>query len=235
MTLTLPNLISENLQLLPPEDTEDISELGEINTQKLESILEKISKAKARKVMLEGGHIYTDEKPNREHALNLKFTQLLKTILESRGHIVNTMLFIDDYHPKEHILDTRSYIHYAESFGIEFDQVVLESSLVGTAIQIRNALLSYGLASQTGNMSTLNQRRIHLTKEDGLPSCALLDATLSAMKLKQHDTGVTVLPGSYANQQRNMRTILRHVLKICGTSGEVHLFAPEIPNSKNHA
>ncbi len=173
---------------------------------------------------LEGGHIYSDEEVTSNHIVQLRKTSLLKEILMNCGYglDIETTLFIDNYHPSEHILDVVDYIKMAALQGLSFDNVFFEAEMSSAAELHIEDLKQAGFTKiHNGNLS-LNTGE-HLIKADSSLSCGILDATLSSEKLKRTSAGVIVLPNEYRGEQKNMKAILKALLK-AGGDPSVNLF-----------
>jgi hypothetical protein len=181
---------------------------------------------KKQHINMEGAHIYTDEIPAIMHFAQMKIAALLKEFLlnAEKGHSVSTMLFVDDYHPVQHVLDIDAYCVLAKQYGLEFDSVVLETAMVASAQHNHQKLQSAGKTKINNGYSVLSPGGQHLIKPDGELSCGLLDATLSVKKLESADAGVIVLPYDYKSEQKNMRTILKALLQLHGQPGVIHSF-----------
>lgn len=170
-------------------------------------IIEFVRKNDIRSVCIEAAHIYSDEKVNTEHLQSAKLGAELSKLLDSEKVLVKNMLFIDDYHPKSHILNINEYLDMLVSQGFIPDLVVWEKDL---ALMATN--LTYSLNGQTqkeaGRISLIKPN-LTLINADGELSCNILDATLYASKFSLFQLSITVLPATFKGQQKNVRKVLK--------------------------
>ncbi|MEK7672326.1 MAG: hypothetical protein AAB373_00430 [Patescibacteria group bacterium] len=180
-----------------------------------------LEKLKARKVVVESAHIYGYENPGMEHYLQMRVAAMLVKILREGGREVVNTLFIDDLHSHGSIgFDVPTYIREAALRGWDIDELYYESDMRELAGHIVTTLEALGKVVDKDNKRVLDRGKVDLIKpnlrKDPEPSCALLDAAFTSLKLRKHGAQaiVNILPEGhgYKQQQHNTRTILRAAL-----------------------
>jgi len=167
------------------------------------------------KIVVEAGHIYTNEQPGLEHEQGAACGKFLSNYLEVFGADVEKWLFIDDYNPKfdnkPEILDVGDYLSALNGWGFPPDEIVYESGLVDHAKDVLEYLQKHCFAGLHNNGKiVLHKGNIQLYdpgKDEYM--CALLDACLYLEKLERSDGCVTVLDQQYSAQQKGTLTILK--------------------------
>lgn len=174
--------------------------------------------ARVKNIVLEGGHIYTDETPGTTHDVDIRTTALLGAHLSRNGYKVKNVLMVDDFHPTEHRLDVGAYTQHAAELGWHIDHLVMESALAPIAQAVTERLIGMGVTRPEGNGLILDDGRkgAHLlVPSDGQWSCAVLDAALTIVKFKVlgGEGVVNVLSNEMKGQQRNTRQIVKAVVE----------------------
>lgn len=173
------------------------------------------------KLIVEAGHIYTDEEPTTDHQYGAKIGGTIANFLTSLGYQVKKWLFIDNYTPRftgsEIILDESKYLEFLAKEGFTQDVMVYEASLTEQAQENISSLFEKNFAAKDsdGNIC-LNKGGIGLydAKRDKF-SCSLLDACFYMKKLKEADGAITILPWydnygkPYQSQQKKTLTVLK--------------------------
>lgn len=203
-----------------------------------------------KSVLVEAGHIYTNQVPNNTHFMGAKYGVLIGKYLEAQGVPVKKMLFIDDYNPKfgpktSTQLNIEKYIKSLKEIGYVPDEVIFESELVPKAKEIIAALHDNGHTKEKTNELVLRKNGDKKAKEVRLftnwggvekISCAVLDASLYSIKNGQADTTFTILDNSgfYVNQQKYTGFILNKMAKVGLAIPNIYaLFhSPEGPSSE---
>ncbi|MFP4424587.1 MAG: hypothetical protein ACLFP2_05165 [Candidatus Woesearchaeota archaeon] len=162
-------------------------------------------------IIVEAGHIYTNEIPTVEQYEGAKQGTILSEILEFLGFQTAKWLFIDDYNPlfqdKPIQLDIPDYCNSLSKFGFAPDKIVYESDLVDHAEDILSYLQKNCYAGVHNNGKTILNKGKVLLYDPENEKCSLLDACLYLQKLEEADSCVTVLDKQYASQQKG--TILK--------------------------
>ena len=198
-------------------DDGDLRKFLDANHHQIVQIEKSLGKSGAHHVALEGGHIYTNEKPDLRHIFELKQTALMREHLLRIGLRVTNLLFVDDYHPapEDDTLDVDAYRNLALKMGWPINIVQSERSMLPVANVMIGILRQMGKVVPHGEKGALlahHARKVELLgKNNGAPTCAMLDAALSTIKFGQlgADAIINVLPRGYKGQQRNTRDILR--------------------------
>lgn len=140
---------------------------------------------------------------------------------------VESVVFVDDYNdirgkvisedPMENSKETWKVIE-SSGFGAKVRFVFLESLMLQTASGVLAGLLLTGCCRQTKSKTILNvpgqNEGVVLLREgsgDGVPSCALLDASCYGLKGEYFPNAIhiTILPDNYKSQQEETRQVLR--------------------------
>ena len=134
-------------------------------------------------VIVEAGHIYSDEIPAKEHLFGAKIGALICGFLEGIGYKTEKWLFIDDYNPqcddKLMRLDEEDYKRMLAAWGFAPSKTIHESELVKKAGEMLEYLKKEGFAgqeSETGKMVLHKGNIILYNPSDNRYTCALLDA-----------------------------------------------------------
>ncbi|MFH1506602.1 MAG: hypothetical protein ABIE94_06495 [archaeon] len=189
-------------------------------------------------IIVEAGHIYTDEQPGLEHKIGAMCGNLLSNYLELFGAEIKKWLFIDNYNPhfgnKPQDLDVESYIASLSGLGFAPDEVVYEADLVEKAKEIIGYLEKKSYTSPYHNGKTVLQKGKILLydPENEKYMCSLLDACLYMEKLEVADGCVTILDQQYTSQQKGTLTILK---KIGVDTTKIFPFFYSTSNSPQHA
>lgn len=184
-----------------------------------EELLEKISEytKSAGNVVVEAAHIYADQEPNGEHSAGaIVASKVLQRVYSS----TQRLLFIDDFHPQQFLLNVDSYHAWLASYGFVVDQTVFESELVPEAhlllakikdVVVSKKKLSYSKDNSSSVGLWTPRGKVPLITQGGKPSCYLLDAALYTKKAGIGDLALTILPESYLDQQLKTLAVLRRV------------------------
>lgn len=198
------------------------------------------------KIIVEAGHIYTNEQPTLEHQVGATWGNLLSSYLALFGAEIERWLFIDNYNPqfekKPQDLKVADYVSSLSQWGFTPDKVVFEADLVEPAKDIIVRLQKQGYAGRHHNGKTVLHRRNILLydpeyrgrngKESEKYMCPLLDACLYLQKLEQADGCITVLDQKYAREQKETLTILK---KLGTDTTKVFPFFYSTSNSQLHS
>ncbi len=160
--------------------------------------------------VIEAGHYYQAKGPTIWSVVGWRVME------EMRQFSDQTMLFIDDFHGVDDLLDEERRCSVVE-FDPEVDHCVFEASMVAEAVVIFQMLM--GLSKKQGRPrfkrrdSTWNLNgSIRLKHGDGRFTCVMLDAGLCLYKGGLGFTeGVNVVPVYCESEQRNLLRILRKV------------------------
>ncbi len=170
---------------------------------------------KKSSIIVEAGHIYTNEHPTLEHQVGARWGNMLSNYLALFGAETTKWLFIDNYNPqfeeKPQDLQIADYVGLLSQLGFAPDKVVYEADLVEHAKEVVSYLQKQGYAGEHHNGKTiLHKGNILLyDPEHEKYMCSLLDACLYLQKLEQADGCITVLDEQYASQQKGTLTILK--------------------------
>lgn len=198
--------------------SQELDSFEEKNADNLENLHKGLSKFHVNRLVLEGGHIYSDEIPDVSHDFQLQTTALLRAHLIRKRMAIYSVLFVDDFHPSTFSLDVRDYCKRALELGWPIDEVILETKMAPVALQILRTLRSMEkiLPNDQGfSLKKGNKSGPHLTHSGWeQPSCALLDAALTLVKgtRLRADAVLNVLPEKWRSQQKNTREILKTLL-----------------------
>ena len=193
---------------------------------------------KKSSIIVEAGHIYTNEHQTLEHQVGATWGNLLSSYLALFGAEIENWLFIDNYNPpfeeKPQDLNIGDYISSLSQWGFAPDKVVYEADLVEHAKEVITYLQKQGHAGEHHNGKTvLHKGKILLyDPESEKYMCSLLDACLYLQKLEQADGCITVLDQQYTSQQKGTLTILK---KLGTDTTTVFPFFYSTPNSPVHA
>ena len=188
-------------------------------------------------IIIEAGHIYTNEVPANEHKLSANLGYLLTHYLESFYADTTNWLFVDNYNPqfedKPLSLNLDQYVAQLTSWGFPPSKVLFEADLVEQAKDLLGFLKKNNFAGphHSGN-TVLNKGHIQLydpSKDKYM--CSLLDACLYIEKLKHADGCITVLDQQYTSQQKGTLTILK---KLGIDTSNIFPFYYHTPASKEH-
>ena len=166
------------------------------------------------KIIIEAGHIYTNEQPSLEHQISAFWGSFLSKYFKEWGVETENWLFVDDYNPKfeskPFLLDESGYKWQLKKWGFHPDEVIHEMELVGQAKDALELLVKNDYAGEYGGKIVLRKDTILLydSKTDKF-MCSLLDACLYLQKLKEADGCITVLDQQYKAQQKGAITILK--------------------------
>lgn len=170
---------------------------------------------KKSSIIVEAGHIYTNEHPTLEHQMGATWGNLLSSYLALFGAETAKWLFIDNYNPqfeeKPQDLNITDYISSLSQWEFAPDKVVYEADFVEHAKEVVAYLQKHGYAGENHKGKTvLHKGKILLyDPESEKYMCSLLDACLYLQKLEQADGCVTILDQQYASQQKGTLTILK--------------------------
>lgn len=176
-------------------------------------IQEKIGVGKPLSVVIEAGHIYTDERPGLTHQIAAEIGGSLIRVLKVAGVVPVGMLFVDDYNPLSGDLNIKDYLEVLREHGFNPDRVVMESSMRDPAERLITELSVRELTKvkKDGKVLVKGEDTILLRKSRILgngPACDALDAALYIQKRKEADVCLTVLPESYRDQQLRVKKVL---------------------------
>ncbi len=189
-----------------------------ISVKKMKTLQLKFpTSGKKSTMIVEAGHIYTNEQPALEHQVGATWGNLLSSYLMLFGAETAKWLFIDNYNPsiegKPQILDETRYVEKLTTWGFVPDKIVYEADLVSEAKEVVKHLQQQGYAGPHHNGRIVLYKGnvlLHDPQSDKY-MCALLDACLYMQKLKQADGCITVLDQQYATQQKGTITILKRM------------------------
>lgn len=203
------------------------------------------------KLIVEAGHIYTDEEPAADHEYGVKIGATVTKFFTSLGYQVEKWLFIDNYTPlftetslllNEDRLNEDNYFKSLEELGFKPDVTVYEADLVTQAQDEMGSLLEKKLAAESGGGSvSLNKSSISLydASKDKF-SCSLLDACFYLQKLQSAAGVITILPWRnhsgklYKSQQKETLIILEKLGVNTSALLPVYFVSPfENPPSKD--
>ena len=182
----------------------------------LEKMLQgKITYGEQKSVIVEAGHIYTNQLPNSEQDISIdqgvKVLQLGKLL----GFCMKPWLFIDNYNPQFQnnlsLLDEQAYISSITAKGFIPQKVIYESDLIPQAKEIVDYLLKKEEAlpeSKTGKVILKKEKILLYNPAEDKYYCSLLDACLYQQKLNESEICITILDQSYASQQKGTKTIV---------------------------
>lgn len=166
-------------------------------------------------IIVEAGHIYTNEQPSLDHQIGATWGNLLSNYLTLFGSQITKWLFIDNYNPqfeeKPQDLEIANYVNLLSEWKFAPDKVLYESDFVEHAQEIVTYLQKQGYAKENHEGKTiLNKGKILLyDPEHEKYMCSLLDACLYLQKLEQADGCITILNQQYASQQKGTFAILK--------------------------
>ncbi len=166
-------------------------------------------------IIIEAGHIYTNEQPTLEHQISATWGNMLSNYLALFGAGITKWLFIDNYNPqfekKPQDFEVKNYVSLLSQWGFSPDKITYEADLVGYAKEVVSYLQKQGYAGEHHNGKTiLHKGKILLyDSEKEKYMCSLLDACLYLQKLEQADGCITILDQQYASQQKGTLTILK--------------------------
>ena len=192
---------------------------------------------KKSSIIVEAGHIYTNERPTLEHQVGATWGNLLSSYLALFGAEIEKWLFIDNYNPQfeenPQNFDVADYTSSLSQWGFTPAKVVYEADLIGHAEEVIGYLQKHGYAGKHHNGKTvLHKGKILLyDPEKEKYMCSLLDACLYLQKLEQADGCITVLDQQYASQQKGTLTILK---KLGADTTNIFPFFYSTPNSLVH-
>ena len=192
---------------------------------------------KNSQIVVEAGHIYTNEQPGLEHKHGATLGNFLSNYLELFGADVEKWLFIDDYNPKfdnkPEILDVGDYLSALAEWGFQPDEIVYEAGLVGHAKDVLEYLQKHCFAGLHNNGKIVLRKGNIQLYDPGKDKymCALLDACLYLEKMEQSDGCVTVLDQQYAAQQKGTLTILK---KLQADTGRIFQYFYSTAESLKH-
>lgn len=168
------------------------------------------------KVIVEAGHIYTNELPAEEHEIGAKIGSEICKALKDLGFVVEKWLFIDDYNPqfenKPILLDESKYESQLASLGFVPDVKVYESALVEQAEQALQSLVQNNYAQKdykSQKVALCKHNILLFDPETKKYSCSLLDACLYMKKAQKGNVSITVLDQQFEPQQKGTLTVLK--------------------------
>jgi len=203
------------------------------NTLKLKFPL----KEKKSNIVIEAGHIYTNESPNLEHKIGATWGNLLSNYLELFGAETTKWLFIDNYNPqfeeKLQNLEVTEYLDSLSQWGFDPNKIVYEADLVEHAKEVVGYLHKQGYAGKHHNGKIVLYKGNILLHDPkiGKYMCSLLDACLYLQKLEKADGCITILDKQYNSQQKGTITILK---KLDVDVNTIFPFFYSTPNSSLH-
>lgn len=174
------------------------------------------------KVIIEAGHIYTDEMPGLEHTISANIGSQIGKFMSSLGYSVENWLFVDNYNPQfsdnPEILDLDSYKVMLQEAGFIPDKIVFEADLVPSAQENLDILVQNNYAQK--NCASINllkkvnkEKQVLFNMENGHYSCSLLDASFYVQKASQGNILITVLPEKFKSEQKQTMTIISKLQK----------------------
>ncbi len=196
------------------------------------------TKGKNSSIIVEAGHIYTNEQPCLEHQVGATWGNLLSAYLELFGAETAKWLFIDNYNPqfeeKPQNLNVADYLSSLSQWKFTPDKVVYEADLVEHAKEVVAYLQKHDYAGRNynGKIVLYKCKILLYDPESEKYMCSLLDACLYLQKLEQADGCISVLDQQYASQQKGTITILK---KLGANTTNIFPFFYFTPNSPVHA
>ncbi|MFA6411005.1 MAG: hypothetical protein WCW26_05540 [Candidatus Buchananbacteria bacterium] len=175
----------------------------------IQELLGRYGGEKVLEVVVEAGHIYTNEQPGPEHHQSLELGAELCQRLIRAGIRPVPVIFIDDYNPTETTLCQRTYLASARGLGFDPAEVIMESEFVAGAEKIIELLNMVGQIDHNDGVVFTVSPKVCLQKADGKLSCAALDAAFYRYKFHKWPFAITVLPSDYKDQQRNTKRLLK--------------------------
>lgn len=122
---------------------------------------------------IEYAHIYADKKISDEHFTSLHIAKNLATRLLQHSIPFIKVVMIDDYNPERKILDTNQYIEFLSHHGMRPNYIMLESSLVHSALQLLDNIT---------NKKLLRDTRKYILMKGKIP-CSVLTTTWYLFRL----------------------------------------------------
>jgi len=115
---------------------------------------------KSPTIIIEAGHIYTNETPSLEHTIGAYWGSLLGKVLSASGATVKNWLFVDNYNPqfekaKQEALNLDEYLSKLRTVGFAPDQIEYEADLTPKAEQVKQQLVTAGLAGPDVNSGNI--------------------------------------------------------------------------------
>jgi len=175
----------------------------------------KFPKIQEIKIILEAGHIYTNEEPNDEHRESVKYGKLLENYFSMFGAGIERWLFVDNYNPQfednPEILNIGHYINLLANWEFPPEKIVYEADLVEQAHDVLSYLQrnNYALKNDKDKILLYKDKILLYDIKTEKYMCTLLDACLYLNKLEQADCCVTILNQQYSHQQKGTLTILK--------------------------
>lgn len=177
------------------------------------------SEINGSKVIVEAGHIYTDEEPTLEQMVGAAIGKNIIDLLKIVGATPEGWLFVDDYNPQfkdltgpkpGKKLDIIDYTAQLREVGFAPVKVIYESSLVTKAEKLLGMLDGGNKTKCVNGITMLKKDNVLLYNQKSEKyMCALLDACLYIEKLEQAPFCITILDQQYAPQQKGTLTILK--------------------------
>ncbi|MFA7653663.1 MAG: hypothetical protein WCX97_01275 [Candidatus Magasanikbacteria bacterium] len=157
--------------------------------------------------IIEAGHYYQIHGPTQ---LSRDGWEIIKKIKETQD---DTMLFIDDYHPKSMV--PKQELEYPTiAFNPKTDHIVFESNLMAEASEVLERLKQLPRrhrARETDRGWFCSG--FALTDGADKPKCVLLDAGLILRKLSLgYKQGVNILPFFYEEEQNHLIRLIKKVI-----------------------
>lgn len=201
-------LFSEN----KPINEYDLNKSPQFDWEGLEFFKQQILRQTHGRVVIECGHIYGASYDHERSACELNLARELFLQLTANGQSAVFVLLVDDYHEKI-VVDVSAYLELANSIGVNFDYVFLESSFCEMANAVIKALEKRGNTFRTKQGVFLEHRNIELVNEEGKYSCAILDACFSIIQVNNLGTGnISVVDSTFRPQQRKKRKLLQSLI-----------------------
>jgi len=120
------------------------------------------------KIIIEAGHIYTNEQPSLEHQDSAFWGSFLSKYFKKLGAETENWLFVDDYNPKFEskpiLLDESEYERQLKKWGFHPDEVIHETELIGQAKDALELLVKNDYAEKCGGKIVLRKDKILLLK-----------------------------------------------------------------------
>lgn len=169
-----------------------------------------------KKIIIEAGHVYTDEEPTLEHYVGATMGGTLSKLFQYLlGVQTEEWLFVDDYNPKfseqPNTLDLEEYIKDLNSVGFFPSKTIFESQQIDKAKETIDYLVEQNFAHShtNGNIILAKNKILLYNSELDKYSCAILDVVLYLQKLEEADACITILPEKFKSQQKKVLTILK--------------------------
>lgn len=159
---------------------------------------------------VEAGHFYANETIGHEQEIGVEVGKAVLEVLSEIGIKATTCLLIDDYHAHDTGGIIEGNVKQLGKLGFVPEMVFSEKRMISEAWGILGDLTKLGkVKDKRDGRRFLKDGWIHLA-DTIYPTCSLMDAALYKTKHGMFSgVCVTVLPGSYIDQQEKTKQILK--------------------------